>query len=108
MWRSAWNPPQGEVLGMIEVGPTGGWQVWRTFSGRLKRVSGLKNVCLVFRKQTAVSAPTTGIHTNLWFAQVNERHTTLWAQFPGVDPNERLVEINVHQTVFYPDRPGRN
>jgi alpha-N-arabinofuranosidase len=39
---------------------------------------------------------------------VGEEHTTIWAQFAGVDPNERQVEINVRQTVFYPDLPGRN
>ncbi|MCR4411671.1 MAG: right-handed parallel beta-helix repeat-containing protein [Thermoguttaceae bacterium] len=46
--------------------------------------------------------------TNLWYARVDASHTTIWAQFPGVDPNERCVEINVRRTVFYPDRPGRN
>ena len=35
-------------------------------------------------------------------------HTTIWAQFPGVNPNEQEVEINVRRTVFYPDKPGRN
>ena len=44
----------------------------------------------------------------LWFGAVDEKNTTLWAQFRGVDPNRRLVEINVRQTVFYPDHPGVN
>jgi alpha-N-arabinofuranosidase len=44
----------------------------------------------------------------LWFAQVDEKNTTIWAQFKGIDPNRRQVEINVRQTVFYPDQPGRN
>ncbi len=44
----------------------------------------------------------------LWFAQVDATNTTLWAQFKGVNPNEQQVEINVRQTVFYPDAPGRN
>ena len=44
----------------------------------------------------------------LWFAQVGEKTTRLHAQFPGVDPNQRLVEVNVRRTVFYPDAPGRN
>ena len=35
-------------------------------------------------------------------------NTTIWAQFKGVDPNEQLVEINVRQTVFYPDKTGIN
>jgi alpha-L-arabinofuranosidase len=44
----------------------------------------------------------------LWFARVETNTTTLWAQFPGVNPNARRVEINVRQTVFYPDQPNRN
>ncbi len=44
----------------------------------------------------------------LWFAKVDDQNTTIWAQFKGVDPNKELVEINVRQTVFYPDQPGRN
>ena len=46
--------------------------------------------------------------TPLWFGQVDETNTTLWAQFSGVNPNEGEVEINVRRTVFYPDRPGIN
>jgi alpha-N-arabinofuranosidase len=46
--------------------------------------------------------------TGLWFASVDQGHTTITAQFPGVDPNGGQVEINVRRTVFYPDRPGRN
>ena len=44
----------------------------------------------------------------LWFGNVGVMNTTLWAQFKGVNPNEQLVEINVRQSVFYPDQPGRN
>jgi alpha-N-arabinofuranosidase len=44
----------------------------------------------------------------LWFARVTDGETTLWARFPGADPNTRLVEVNVRRTVFYPDRPGRD
>jgi alpha-N-arabinofuranosidase len=43
-----------------------------------------------------------------WFGQVDQEQTRIWAQFKGVDPNEQLVEINVRQTVFYPEQPGRN
>ena len=53
-----------------------------------------------------MSAPS---HENpLWFGRVGEGETTLWAHFPGVDPNEQPVEVNVRQTVFYPERPGCN
>ena len=44
----------------------------------------------------------------LWFGQVDDENTTIWAQFKGANPNERPVEINVRRTVFYPDQPGRN
>ena len=44
----------------------------------------------------------------LWFGQVDERNTTIWARFKGVDPNAEPVEINVRQTVFYPDKSGVN
>jgi alpha-N-arabinofuranosidase len=44
----------------------------------------------------------------LWFARVDEQNTTIHAQFPGVDPNKELVEVNARRTVFYSDQPGRN
>jgi alpha-N-arabinofuranosidase len=44
--------------------------------------------------------------TPLWFGDVSSDRTTLWAQFRGVDPNESQTEINVRQTVFYPEKTG--
>ena len=44
----------------------------------------------------------------LWFAEVNASTTEIWAHFPGVDPNKESVEINVRQTVFYPEKPFIN
>ena len=44
----------------------------------------------------------------LWFGQVDKQNTTLWAQFKGIDPNARCAEINVRQTVFYPEKTGIN
>jgi alpha-N-arabinofuranosidase len=44
----------------------------------------------------------------LWFARVDDTHTTIWAQFKDINPKEEDVEINVRQSVFYPDKPGRN
>ncbi len=43
-----------------------------------------------------------------WFGQVDKDNTIIWAQFKGVNPNEQLVEINVRQTVFYPEKTGIN
>jgi len=48
------------------------------------------------------------LNPQLWFAEVDTTNTTIWAQFKGVNPNVERVEINVRQTVFYPDQPGRN
>ncbi len=47
-------------------------------------------------------------NTLLWFGQVDKTNTTIWAQFGDVNPNESEVEINVRQTVFYPEKPGIN
>ncbi len=44
----------------------------------------------------------------LWFGKVQEQTTTIWAQFPGASPNEAEVEVNVRQTVFYPEKPNVN
>ncbi len=46
--------------------------------------------------------------TAVWFGLVDSNHTTIWAQFKGVNPNQQLVEINVRQTVFYPQKTGIN
>ena len=99
--------PDGALLGTCVVQGTGDWQVWKSFSAKIKRLNGPQTLCLVFKERpapggAAKSAP------GLWFAKVENGTTTIWAQFKDVDPNEHLVEINVRQTVFYPDQPGRN
>ena len=38
----------------------------------------------------------------VWYAEVGNEQTTIWANFQGVNPNEELVEINVRRSVFYP------
>jgi hypothetical protein len=100
--------PDGELLGTATVGNTGDWQAWTSVQARLKPVAGRKTICLVFQSRPADAMKARALNPNLWFAQVDNAHTTIWAQFPGVNPNEQLVEINVRQTVFYPDQPGRN
>src|SRR4051812_21148015 len=39
---------------------------------------------------------------HVWYAEVGTEETTIWANFQGADPNERLAEINVRRSVFYP------
>lgn len=43
-----------------------------------------------------------------WYARVDDKTTTIWAQFKDADPNRELVEVNARQAVFYPSRPGIN
>src|SRR3954452_22671285 len=38
----------------------------------------------------------------VWYAEVGDDSTTIWANFQGADPNAELVEINVRRSVFYP------
>src|ERR1017187_4333201 len=97
------DQPDGELVGTCPVPNTGDWQDWASFQARIKPLSGKRTLCLVFKRP--VSAP---LNAPLWFAQVDASNTTIWAQFPHVNPNEQLVEINVRRTVFYPDQPGRN
>jgi len=43
-----------------------------------------------------------------WFAESDDKFTNIYANFAGKNPNEELVEINVRDSCFYPDQPGRN
>lgn len=42
----------------------------------------------------------------VWFAEVDEYYTTIYANFHEFDPNKELVEINVRKSVFYPENTG--
>jgi len=44
----------------------------------------------------------------LWFGMVDKQNTSIRARFSGVDPNTEEVEINVRQTVFFPEKQGLN
>ena len=41
----------------------------------------------------------------VWYAEVGEESTTIWANFHGADPTVELVEINARRSVFYPMAP---
>lgn len=43
-----------------------------------------------------------------WFVTVDEENTSIWANFGDQNPAQELVEINVRQSVFYPEKPGVN
>lgn len=42
----------------------------------------------------------------LWYAEVSEGYTTIFANFQGSDPNREYVEINVRRSCFYPQETG--
>ena len=46
--------------------------------------------------------------TAFWYCQTDDTHTTIWANFPDVNPNKELVEINARETCFYPQAQGIN
>ena len=48
------------------------------------------------------------VGSSLWYAVAENEKTTIWAQFNGANPNEQVVEINVRETVFYPEKTGIN
>ncbi len=100
--------PQGQLLGTCSVPNTGDWQSWSSFRAKIKPVSGMQTLCLVFRGTQAKATVPGNADLRLWFAQVDETSTTIWAQFQGINPNEADVEINVRRTVFYPAQPGIN
>ncbi len=43
-----------------------------------------------------------------WFCTVDEKNTTIWANFQQQNPNKALTEISIRPTCFYPDKPGIN
>jgi len=43
------NNPDGEILGIVNIKNTGGCQIWKTFSAKLKKIQGIHDVCFVFK-----------------------------------------------------------
>ncbi len=94
------DKPDGELLGTCTVEDTGDWQAWASFSAKIKPTGGVKTLCVVFKSNRRAPA--------LWFGRAEGDSTTIWAQFPGANPNEGNVEINVRRTVFTPEETGVN
>jgi hypothetical protein len=46
--------------------------------------------------------------TYTWYCESDATNTYIYANFHEYNPNEELVEINVREACFYPDKPGRN
>jgi len=95
------DSPTGPLLGTATVPGTGDWQSWTSVRAVIRPTAGTRTLCLRFTDPD-FDPPDTG----LWFARVDQSTTTIWAQFPNVNPNHADIEINVRRAVFYPDRPG--
>lgn len=85
---------EGELIGTCEVPATGGAQEWRTFKVGIRKTSGKKTLSLLFKQK-----PVPRVAPENW-----GENTTIWARFPGVNPNESKVEIGVRPTVFTPSK----
>src|ERR1039457_5302625 len=46
--------------------------------------------------------------TWVWFTESDDKNTYIYANFHDKNPNRELVEINVRDSCFYPDQPGRD
>jgi hypothetical protein len=46
--------------------------------------------------------------TYTWYCESDKINTYIYANFHDYNPNEELVEINVRESCFYPDKPGRD
>ena len=44
---------------------------------------------------------------SVWYAEVDDEATTIWANFGGEAPAGHLVEINVRESCFYPRTAGK-
>ena len=42
----------------------------------------------------------------VWYAEVDDDNTTIYANFQDFDPNKELTEINVRRACFYPEKTG--
>ena len=62
----------------------------------------------VLNPQAVAGARDSEGSTYTWFTESDDQHTYIYANFHGKNPNEELVEINVRDSCFYPDEPGRD
>ena len=62
----------------------------------------------VLNPQPVAEAKDSEGSTYTWFAETDDQYTYIYANFHDKDPNRELVEINVRDSCFYPDQPGRD
>ncbi|MGL6259346.1 hypothetical protein [Vibrio sp. WXL103] len=53
-----------------------------------------------------IHQPETTIY--VWYVEVDDEYTTIYANFHQYDPNQEFVEVNIRPCCFYPDKRGVN
>lgn len=65
---------------------------------------GCRNDWAVFEPE--IQAPELTVYR--WYAEVDDKYTTIYGNFKDKNPNEELIEINVRPACFYPEETGIN
>ena len=71
-----------------------------------KRTQGAFHNTAPYDKQEYIRYPEETVYQ--WYAEVDEKNTTVWCNFQKYDPNLELIEINVRKYCFYPSQTGIN
>jgi len=102
--RASTGCTEGELLGACLIPNTAVGK--RDFvQDEDQTVNGTRPLCSCSKRRSPRREST--LNPQLWFGQVDLANTTLYAQFKGVNPTSNRRD-HVRQTVFYPDKPGRN
>ena len=100
----------GAVLGSAIIPATGGWNQWKTVKVGINVLTGVNSFAVVFQNDDTTNVEEVfnyqGLYEScLWFGEVDDKNTTIYAQFKDFDPNTRDTEINVRKTVFIRENP---
>ena len=73
----------GELLGQFDAGFTAEWTSFQPYHANLKdALNGVHRIALVFKARPQV-ANNGQDDRGLWFAEVDDKQTMIWAQFEG-------------------------
>ncbi|GAA0878689.1 hypothetical protein GCM10009119_16570 [Algoriphagus jejuensis] len=85
------------------------WGDWFYHQGRLHHTGAVYlNGHWLREAETKAEVLASSSENPRWFAIVDGKETSIWANFGDKNPNEELVEVNARQAVFYPEKEGIN
>lgn len=112
------NSPNGKVIASATITHTENENDYKVFTASVEPLTGKQTVYLVYQDYSAQDlakmqqqlnkAKQKLVGKKLWFATVNDKTTRIYAQLGKQDPNINGVEINVRETLFYPEKPFVN